>query len=992
MENAPDGLVVRLLGPVEISLSGEPAVLTQRGLRALLALLALSANRIVSASTLIGGIWQEELSRTRERNLHAHVYQLRRRLVALEPNRESPRLVTRPPGYVLMLGPGESDLAQFTAASARGREAVRSGDPVTAADLLNRALTLWRGPALADVAGMSDRMAAEAAALEEQRLDVQADYADAGLAAGRHGELISELAALVAQHPLRERFRGQLMVALYRAGRQGDALACYQEGWRILDDELGVEPGPELKELQQRILRADSALAAPAHAEAIATRNSMDQGGAAAAAPTPVIPRQLPAGVRHFAGRQQELMRLDSLLDKAAPSGTVVITAIGGTGGIGKTALALHWAHKIASQFPDGQLHVNLRGYDPGGTPVSAAQAVRDFLEALGGSAGQIPDGQDAQIALYRTLLADRRVLILLDNAKDAAHARPLLPAAPGCLVIVTSRSALTGLTTAEGAVPVPLDLVSPVEAEALITARLGPERVEAEPAAVVRIIELCGRLPLALAITAARGAASPKTPLAALADEMSREQDRLDTFDVGDPATSVRAVFSWSTSALTGDAARLFRLLGLHPGPDVTLPAAASMAGLERLAACRLITELVSASLLTEHVPGRYVFHDLLRAYAAEQAKETETEVDQQRAVRRLLDHYLYTARAAASLIFGSDLPMPDLPALADDAVRLEQLNGNHDAVAWFEFEHQVLLAAVSLAESRQLDTYSWQIPCTMTGYFRAVGRTRDWGNLDHIALEAATRLRDQDALGRVRFSIGTRCRISGEFDEAVECFDQAMEHFAAVAGLACIASVHIAISNVYVSQRRAIAESRGRDTAYAGLVHARRALDLYQQLGDAPGEARALRDLGDHYAATGDLLNGREYCLRAIDLNVSIGNVHGHFDALETLAEIHFRLSELGEAIRCYQQVLDMYATAGVPIKPLHILEGLGDVYLASGNRSGARAMWQEIIDFGRQQQLLSEQPTWPAWRRARVQRKLQELDRDGCGGPAVPTAAVS
>ncbi len=355
METGSRDLHVRLLGPVEILAAGRPAPITQQGLRALLALLTLSANRVVSEAGLIEGLWRDEVTRPREGNLHAQVYQLRKRLIAMEPDRGSPRLVTRPPGYQLTLGPAESDLVMFAALTSRGRDAARSGDPGAAASALGQALALWRGPALADIADMTDRLAAEAAALDEQRLAVQADYADAALEAGRHAELAIELAALVAQHPLRERLRGQLMLALYRSGRQAAALACYQEGWQVLTDELGVEPGPELRDLQDKILHADPSLAAPP----IALRAR--QG--------PVIPRQLPAGVRHFVGREPELKQLDTLLSQDVPGGTVVITAISGTGGIGKTALALRWGHEVAGEFPDGQLYVNLRGYDPGGVP-----------------------------------------------------------------------------------------------------------------------------------------------------------------------------------------------------------------------------------------------------------------------------------------------------------------------------------------------------------------------------------------------------------------------------------------------------------------------------------------------------------------------------------------------------------------------------------------------------------------------------------------------
>ncbi len=466
----------------------------------------------------------------------------------------------------------------------------------------------------------------------------------------------------------------------------------------------------------------------------------------------------------------------------------------------------------------------------------------------------EVPESADAQAALYRTMLADRQVLILLDNARDPDHVRPLLPASPGCLVIVTSRSALTGLSITDGAVTIPLGLVSESEAEALLAARLGTDRLLAEPVATAQLISLCARLPLALAITAARAAANPKVPLASFAAQMSSEHDRLDAFDIGDPTTSVRAVFSWSVSQLSAGAARLFRLLGLHPGPDFTAAAAASLAGLPAPEAQRTLAELTRASLIDEHIPGRYAFHDLLRAYAGEQAASGESPADRQAAVRRLLDHYLYSARPAGALIFAEDLPLPELAPLADPAVSPELSETTPGAIDWFRAEHQVLIAATALAESAGADRYVWQLPCTMTEYFRAVGRTRDWAGLDDVALAAATRTGADEALGRVYFSIGTRCRITGAYDDAISYLRQSMSHFLANEDLAAQASVHLALSSVYRSRRELLPESIPDDVA-AALSHASEALEWFYSAGDRTGEARALADLSNHYLALGDL-----------------------------------------------------------------------------------------------------------------------------------------
>jgi tetratricopeptide (TPR) repeat protein len=864
-------------------------------------------------------------------------------------------------------------VALFTTLAARGRDAARSKDPEAAAAMLGQALALWHGPALADVADITDRLAAEAAGLDEQRLATQADYADAALAAGRHAELAVELAALVAQHPLWERLRGQLMLALYRSGRQGEALACYQEGRQVLRTELGVEPGPELRQLQDKILHADPALAAPS--------------AAARTSAGPIVPRQLPAGVRHFVGREPELTQLDGLLSQDVPGGTVVISAISGTGGIGKTALALRWGHQVAATFPDGQLYVNLRGYDPGAVPLMPAEAIRGFLDALGVPLAEVPESPDAQAALYRTMLADRRVLILLDNARDPEHVRSLLPASAGCLVIVTSRAEMTGLSITDGAVTIPLGLVSQAEAEAVLAARLGRDRLTAEPAATAELIELCARLPLALAITAARAAASPAVPLASFAAQMSSEHGRLDAFDIGDPTTSVRAVFSWSVSLLSDGAARLFRLLGLHPGPDFSAAATGSLAGVPEAEAARLLAELARANLVSEHVPGRYSFHDLLRAYAGEQAATAESAGDRQQAVRRLLDHYLYTARPAGALIFLDDLPLPDLAPLADAAVSPEHTETTLDAISWFRAEHQVLVAATALAEGSGADGYAWQIPCTMTQYFRAVGRTRDWASLDHVALRAATRLGDDRALGRVYFSLGTRCRINGAYDDAIDYLQRSMSHFLVIQDLAAEASVHLALSTSYRTRRELQPDHLAEDVSIA-LSHAGQALDWFYSAGDRTGEARALADLSNHYLALGDLETARDYCATALRLNVETSYTAGQADSLDTLGRIYAGLGENDQAIAYFEEALTRCSQAGIPVRPPHILESLGDAYLANGDPAAARITWQELIEYARRQQR-SEHP----WQRhSRVLSKLERLMPPQQAGPQQPITGPS
>jgi DNA-binding SARP family transcriptional activator/tetratricopeptide (TPR) repeat protein len=987
------GLQVSLLGPVEISVAGGPqADIRQQGLRALAALLALQCNRVIPVAALIDGLWQEEPSRSRELNLHARVSALRKHLSAIEPGRASSRIVTHEHGYQLVLGSDEQDLSQFMSLARQGGQASHGGEPGPAAELFREALRLWRGPALADVVGSSDRLAAEASMLEERRLDVYGQYGDAMLAAARPAELTTELAAVVSEHPWRERLRWQLMLAYYQSGRQSEALACYAEGAQILSRDLGIRPGADLQDLHHRILRADPALAQPSHpgprpALAEPGRMARRAGSAPVPARPPVIPRQLPAGVRHFAGRTGEVEQLDALLppDRPArpgPADPGLVTTISGTGGVGKTALALHWAHRMASRFPDGQLHVNLRGYDPAGLPVSPAAAIRGFLDALGIPARQIPASADAQGALYRSVLAGRRMLILLDNARDATQVRPLLPGAPGCLVVVTSRSALRGLVDADGATPVPLGLVTEAEARELLTARLGPSRVAAEPAAVGQLIALCARLPLALAVVAARAAARPQLPLAALVAEMESRTGRLDALDSGDPTSSVRAVFSWSAEQLSTGAARLFRLLGLHPGTDVTGPAAASMTGQRPAAAARLLAELAEAGLVSQQNPGRYVLHDLLRAYAAEQASQSDPAPEQNAAVRRLLDHYLHSAGPAGVLVFGGhELPQPVLAAPADPAITPERPRSRPEAIAWFSAELDTLAAVVSFAGNHGFDEHAWQIPCTATEYFRAVGATREWARMNSIALAAAMRLGDPGAIGRAYFSMGTYQRITGAFDEALDSLARSMDQFSAAGDLLAQAATHAAVTRVHLSVRAArAARPEPGDDRESAIVHAGQALEIYQRLGNAAGEGRALLELADYYLGLGELQTAQEHCGRAIGLLGSVSDQLRLVTGTSLMGQIHYGLGQHQQAVACYLEALRANAAAGIEMKPPYILENLGDAYLAAGDPGAAETAWRQVIDLVRRQERLNEIPTW---RRARVLAKIEDLGRRSAAG---------
>lgn len=721
-----------LLGPLLIRNDDTTAPTLPPRLRALMAALLLNADRVIEADELAEAVWNGDPPPGGRAALHTAVQRLRS---ALGPHGHT-LIRTQPPGYLLELGPATLDVRQFSVLTSSGQASARAGQWVDAASDFARALALWRGEPLADVPSQLLR-AREVPYLAEQRLEALTARIEADLNCGDPGPLVGELRRLVTVHPLREGFHAQLMLALCRTGRQADALAAYQDLRRVLADELGVDPSPDLQRLHERILRGNAGGKASEHTN-----------GAADAEPrrkshVPDIPRQLPPAGRHFCGRDSELLALKGLLaDAANDAGAVIIAAIDGPPGIGKTALALHFAHQVADSFPDGQLHVNLRGFDPSGRPVHPSEAIRGFLDALGVEPRRIPVRLAEQAALYRSLLSGRHVLVVLDNARDAAQIRPLLPGSRTCMVVVTSRSQLTSLVAAEGAQPLTLGLPSHHEAREMLARRLGPDRICAEGQAADDLIGLCTRLPLALSIAAARAAGRPGFRLTAVIDELREAHDGVGVLNAGDPATNVAAVFSWSYTRLSDPGARLFRLLGFYPGPDICAAACASLAGVPPGVAYRAVSELTRANLASEHAPGRLVVHDLLRAYAAEQARALDTEADRRAATRRLLDHYLHTACAADRLLDPGDQLLLTLDP-APTGVTPEVLADRAQALAWFRANRRVLVAAVRLAADAGLDTHAWQIAQVISRFLEWQGQRQDW---------AAKRRRLEGHTGRTR------------------------------------------------------------------------------------------------------------------------------------------------------------------------------------------------------------------------------------------------
>ena len=667
-----------------------------------------------------------------------------------------------------------------------------------------------------------------------------------------------------------------------------------------------------------------------------------DQTGSGPGRPVPggpgsgrPVPAQLPADVAGFAGRTEYLDRLTALLggrDKARPA-AVVISAIAGTAGIGKTALAVHWAHRVAHRFPDGQLYVNLRGFGPSGAATSPSAAVPAFLDALGVPPHRIPTGLEAQASLYRSLLAGRRMLVVLDNARDAEQVRPLLPGSSGCLVVVTSRNDLAGLVATEGAQPFNLDVLSTVEARQLLAHRLGNDRLAAEGEAVDDIIVACGRLPLALAIVAAKASSHPGFPLSRLAAEL---RGGLDALQVGDAAADLRAVFGWSYLTLTPDTARLFRLLGLHWGPDISAPAAASLAGVPVAQARPRLAELTGAHLIAEHRPGRYVFHDLVRAYTEELAQDVP-ERDRSAAVQRALDHYLHTGYAAELQVSGHKDPIALPLRPAAPGTIMEHLANVPEAMDWLAAEHSVLLGALRHAVDAGLDTLAWQLAWALDTILDRRGHWPSRLSAWRDAVEAADRLGELAAQALAYRRLAHTLGRLGRHADAETHLLRVLDLYAPARDSVGQAHTHRDLALVYAR--------RGRTDQ--ALHHAQRALALFETAGHRGGQGQALNAVGWYHGLLGDHAQALTFCGRALVLNQQLGDRTAEAHTWDSLGFAHHHLGRYGEAAACYEQALAAFHEHGDRYNEATTLTHLGDTHHAAGDADAARATWRRALD---------------------------------------------
>jgi DNA-binding SARP family transcriptional activator/tetratricopeptide (TPR) repeat protein len=882
--------------------------------RVMLAALLMRPGQTVPAGELADLVWEGTPPDGAPVTLRSYVKRLRRRLGAA-----GSRIVTSHNGYLIEVSDDELDLSRFAELCRTGIAAGRSGMWEETSGLLTEALTLWRSAPFEDIP--SERLVrTEAARLEELRLEALEWRIEADLRRSRPEQLVAELQVLTAEYPLRERFHAQLMLSLHQSGRQAEALAAYQRVRGILVEGLGIEPGPDLQEAHQRLLNGSVELSAGPP--------QMGQDWIARGRP-----RQLPAGIPHFAGRSKELETLTRLLDQAGTGRTVVISAIGGTAGVGKTALALHWAHRVAERFPDGQLYVNLRGYDPAGAPAEPGQAIRSLLDSLSVPLSRIPVTLEAQAALYRSLLAGRRMLVVLDNARDAQHVRPLLPGSASCLVVVTSRNDLAGLVANEGARLLNLELMTKAEASELLVGRLGPERVSAGQGALDDLTRLCAGLPLALSIVAARAAARPGLPLTALIAELRDDQALLDALEADDAGASVRAVFSWSNQNLTDPAARMFRLLGVHPGPDIGAAAAARLADTPLRQAVRILNELTSVHILTEHRAGRFSFHDLLRAYAIEEGQARDSGADRQAALRRVLDYYVCTAHEAALLLNPARDVLVGAP-FADDAPA--HLADGKDAMAWFEAEHTVLLAVIAFAAKAGFDYHVGRITWSLADYLDRQGHWHDWAAVQRLAVTSGRRAEDRAAQARAHRGLGRAYTQLRAYQDALDQLERAVDLYGQLGDTVGEGRTQLALSQ--------LCEYRGQHLL--ALRHARKALDLFVAAAHAPGEASALNSVGWHQTHLGNHRQALIDCRDALALYHRLGDRRGEGVTNDSLGYAYHHVGDLARARGCYRNAVELFRSIGDRYNEASSLSRLGDVHIDAGEATMAATAWQDAL----------------------------------------------
>lgn len=692
----------------------------------------------------------------------------------------------------------------------------------------------------------------------------------------------------------------------------------------------------------------------PSADETVRLLASVAPGERVQATPGEVVPRQIPAPTRDFVGRAAELKTLLRFLDESTvDDGSVLISTVAGGGGIGKTALAVHWAFQVADRFPDGQLYLNLRGFDPSGSPMPPAEAIRNLLDAFEVPAARIPANLDSQAGLYRSLIAGRRMLLLLDNARDSDQVRPLLPGTSGCLVLVTSRNRLTGLITGHGARHVPIDVLPESQARALLSARLGADRIAAEPAATDEILAYCGGIPLALSIVAGRVQTNPHSSLASVAEDL--REARLSALEDDDPAVSLPTVLSWSYAALTSEQTRVLGLLAIAPGPDISLRAAANLAGLPRTQTRVVLRGLTQVSLIDQEASSRYRMHDLVRHYATEQVGSNQTQEDQEAATRRLVAFFLHTAYVGNQLLppprqpIELSLPAPEEPQpLPDEAA----------AEAWFVAEHSCLLATQQLTATLEWHHVVWQLAWALVNFHDRREHRHDDLVVWQAGLAAANDLDDPGIRARAYLRLG---RALHRVDRNAEAF----EHLQVALALA----EHTDDLRGQADAHRHIGSIRSRHGEHErALEHFMHAVSLYRRLGTPVWEASGLNSMGWCHAQLGDYDKARGHCEAALSILSRHRDPEAEAGTLDSLGYIAHHTGDHAQATDYYQRAADRLQGIGNTYNKADVLEGLGHSLVALGRHEEARDSWQQAVELFRNHHRTADAD--------RVQRLIDEL----------------
>ncbi|GAQ50449.1 regulatory protein AfsR [Streptomyces acidiscabies] len=932
-----------LLGTVELRRADGTAVdLGPAKQRTVLAALLVDAGRWVPVGTLIDRVWGQDPPAQVRPSLYAYIARIRRLLAGTDS--DAARLRRGTGGYLLDVPLDRVDVHRFRHLAEQARRADRADAERIV--LLCEALGLWRGEPLAGLPGEWAQRVRHS--WRQHRIEAVVARTDAELALGQYAEVIGAMTGLLAEHPLVEPFAVALMRALHAAGRSPEALAVYAGLRKRLAEELGADPGAEAQQVHQAILRGEPAQPA--------TR--------AAGRPTQALPAQLPLEARGFTGRAEELARLDDILaaDPERPV-TVVISAIAGAGGVGKTWLALHWAHRHTGHFPDGQLFVDLLGFNPSMPPMEPAKALRGFLEALGVAPGAVPSTPHGQTTLYRSLLADKRMLVVLDNAGSPDQVVPLLPGNPDCAVLITSRRKLTEPVVRHGARPLGLDALSPDDARRVLDTRLGAERTAAEPDAVDELLAHCGGYPLALGVIVGRAACTPRLPLARLAAELRESTTRLDALDDDMPAASLPQVLSWSYNALAPEQARLFALLGLAPGPDIGLSVLTSLADLPGPAARTALRGLENLHLVEEYAPDRWRMNDLVRLYAADRGRQDLPPGDQDTALRRLAEFYLHTTCATRPVMEVHETPH----GLGDPVpgCRPQRPTTQAEAVQWLARELPNLLAAQSLAADRGWRHLVWQFVWSLDHFHSLLGHVRDRMAMCTAALAALDHDDPLDVHVMVHRQLGHAAAHVGAHDEATKHLMHALSLAERSGDHATQARIHISLAQAYGQQ----------DHLPGALDHATRALRLHQQVDQPVTKATALNSVGWYSARLGRFDQAREHCEAALELSRRIRHDSLEADVLDSLGYIAHHTGRHLEAVHHYQLAAARYRALGGDYWAADTLDRLGHAHHALGRPDRARTTWEEAAGMYRHQHRLA-----PA---ERVQRQL-----DGPCGTSRPS----